>query len=48
MLEYQNIKIFLQKFTFQIGLKRFSRFKKLKILCHGHMFLVILTVKKLL
>ena len=24
MLEYQNIKTFLQKFTFQIGLKMFS------------------------
>ena len=34
--------------TFQIDLKKFLRLKKLKILCHGHMLLVILTVKKLL
>ena len=32
MLEYQNIKTFLQKVTFQIGLKKFLWLKKLKIL----------------
>ena len=32
MLEYQNIKMF-QKFTFQIGLKKFLWLKKLKTLC---------------
>ena len=42
MLEYQNIKTFLKKVTFQIGVKKFLWLKKLKILCHGHMLLVIL------
>ena len=36
MLEYQNIKIFLQKVIFQIGLKKFLLLKKLKILCREH------------
>ena len=36
LLEYQNIKTFLQKVTFQIGLKNFLWFKKLKILCPEH------------
>ena len=36
MLEYQNIKIIFQKFTFQIGLKNFLWLKKLKALCRGH------------
>ena len=48
MLEYQSIKILLQKAMFQIVSKRFLLSKKLKILCHGHMLLVILTEKKLL
>ena len=48
MLEYQNIKTFLQKAMLQIGLKKFLSLKKLKILCHGHMLLMILTEKKLL
>ena len=48
MLEYQNIKTFLQKFTFQIGLKMFSWLKTLKTLWRGHMLWMILTVKKLL
>ena len=48
MLEYQNIKIFLQKVTFQLGLKKFFWLQKIKILCCGHMLLVILKVKKLL
>ena len=32
MLEYQNIKTFLQKLTFQVGLRKFLWLKKLKIL----------------
>ena len=36
LLEYQNMKIFLQKVTFQIGLKKFSWLRKLKILCCEH------------
>ena len=48
MLEYQNIKIFLQKVKLQIGLKKFLWLEKLKIQCRGHMFLMILIEKKLL
>ena len=48
LFEYQNIKTFLQKAMFQIGLKKFLRLKKLKTLCRGHMLLVILKAKKLL
>ena len=44
MLEYQNIKIFLQKATFKIGLKKFLWLKRLKALCRGHMLLMILIV----
>ena len=47
-VRYQNIKMFWQKFTPQIGQKKFLWLKKLKILCRGHTLLVILTVKKLL
>ena len=47
LLEYQNIKRFLQKAMFQIGLK-FLLLQKLKILFRGHMLLVILKVRKLL
>ena len=47
MLEHQNVKIFLQKAVFQIGLKTFLGLKKSKILFHGHMLLVILTEKNL-
>ena len=36
LLEYQNIKIFLQKVTLWIGVKKFLWLKKLKILCHLH------------
>ena len=37
LLEYQNIKTFLQKTIFQVGLKRrFCDKKKLKPLCRGH------------
>ena len=40
------IKSILLKPTFQIGLKKFLWLKKLKILYHGHMLLVISMVKK--
>ena len=43
-----NIKIFLLKDICQIGLKKFLLLVKLKILYHGHMFSMILMVKKLL
>ena len=46
MLEYQNIKVFLWKPIFQIGLKTFLCLKKLKVLCDGHMLLVISMEKK--
>ena len=36
MLDYQNIKVFLQKAMLQIGLKKFLLLKKLKILFRGH------------
>ena len=36
LLAHQNIKIFVQKFTLQIGLNKFLGLKKLKILCRGH------------
>ena len=42
LLEYQNIKRFLQKAIFQVGLKKFLLLKKLKALCCGHTLLVIL------
>ena len=48
LLEYRNIKTFLLKVILQIGLKKFLLLKKLKIQFHGHMSLMILTVKKLL
>ena len=48
IVEYQNIKIFLQTFLLQIGLKKFLWLKKLRILCCGHMLLMILMEKKLL
>ena len=38
--EYQNIKIFLEKVTLQIRVKKFLWLKKLKILFYGHMLLV--------
>ena len=46
MLEYQNKKIFLEKAMFYIDLKKLLWLKKLKILCRGHMLLVILTNQK--
>ena len=36
MLEYYNIKTFLEKAMFQIGLKTFLSLKQLKTLCRGH------------
>ena len=48
LLEYQNIKIFLQKAIFQIALKKIFLSQNLKILFHRHMLLVILKTKKLL
>ena len=48
LLEYQNIKTFLQKAMFEIGLKTFFLLQKLNILFRGHMLLVILKTKKLL
>ena len=41
-LEYQNTKRFSLKYILQIGMKKFLRLKKLKILLHGHMLLIIL------
>ena len=35
LLEYQNIKTFLQKAMLQIGLKKFLWLKKFKKLCRG-------------
>ena len=48
ILDYQNIEIFLQKTMFQIGLKKFFRLKKVKILVFGYMLLATLKTKKLL
>ena len=48
LLEYQNIKTFLQKVTLQIGLKKFSLLKNLKLLCCWHILLMIIAVKKLM
>ena len=36
LLEYQNIKTFLQKAMFQLSLKNFLWLKKRKILCRGY------------
>ena len=38
LLEYQNIKTFLQRAMFQIGLRKFLLLKKLKILFCRHMY----------
>ena len=45
IFKYKNI---LLKDICQIGLKKYLLLVKLKILYHGHMFLMILRVKKLL
>ena len=47
LLEYQNIKIFVQKVTLWIRVNKFLWLEKLKILCHGHMLLMMLLEKKL-
>ena len=47
LLEYQNIKTFLQMAMCQIGLKKFSLLQKFKILFRGDILLVILKAKKL-
>ena len=47
-VRYQNIKIFWQNVTLQIGLKKLLLLSELKILSRGYMILVILMVKKLL
>ena len=54
-LEYQNVKTFLERVTLQTGPKKLKNWKycatwlkKLKILCHGIMLLMILTTKELL
>ena len=46
-VNYLNIKAFLQRVTFQISLKKFLWFKKLRILCRGQILVVILMMKKL-
>ena len=38
MWEYQNVKTFLQNVTFQSGEKNFLLLKKIKMLCHGHIW----------
>ena len=45
LLAYQKIKIFLQKVTPQISLKKFLWLKKLKILFPGLMLLMVLMKK---
>ena len=47
LLEYQNIKIFLQNVTLQIGLKKILWLQKLKLQCRGLMLLKV-SGKKLL
>ena len=47
LLEYQNIKTFLQKAMFQIGLKKFLLLKKVENSVCGHMLLLILKTRKL-
>ena len=48
MLEYQNVKMFLQKVTFQISPEKFLQLKHLKILSCGQSSLMFLMEKKLL
>ena len=48
LLEYKILKRILQKVALQIDWKKFLWLKKLKILCRGHMLLMILMEKKLL
>ena len=44
MYEYQNVKTFLRNCMFQIGWKKFLQLQKLKIVCHEHTLLMILTI----
>ena len=46
MLEYPNIRMFLQKLTLQIGLNKLLWLKELKTLFLGHMLLALLKEKK--
>ena len=46
-IDVKDNTIFLQKHTYQIGLKKPLLSVKLKIQSHGHMLLMILIVKKL-
>ena len=46
--EFLNRRIFFLKGIHQIGQKKYSLLRKLKIQYHGHMLLMILMVKKLL
>ena len=48
MSEFLSTRIFLLKDMFLIGQKKFLQLKKLKILYHGHMLLMILKMKRLL
>ena len=48
LLDYQDIKAFLQKGIFEMGLIKFLLLKKLKTLCRWNMLLVILKTKRLL
>ena len=41
--EHQNLKLFLQKVTLQVGPRKFLILKMLKTLCCGHISLMILT-----
>ena len=47
MQEHQNVKDVFKRLQNQIGLKKGLYFQKLKVLCHKHMQLMILVVKKL-
>ena len=47
-LEYQNTKTFFLKDMLQIGLKKFFWSKKLKVLFHGQILLMISMMKKIL
>ena len=41
--EHQNLKLFLQKVTLQVGPRKFLILKMLKTLCCGHISSMILT-----
>ena len=48
MREYQNTRIFLQRDKLQVGLRKSLCSRNCKTLYHGHMLLVISTVKRFL